>query len=148
MISNTKPEGFNPKFSVAGCVIEHDGKILLLKYPDSKKDNPNKWASPAGKIDPGETAKDAVIREIFEETGLEIDPQKLIFIEQAYDRYPSYDYIYYLFRYKILSKERPNIRLKIKEHISHKWSTVEEALKEDLVCDHDYCIKKVYGLLR
>jgi 8-oxo-dGTP diphosphatase len=146
MISKDKPAGFNPKFYVVGCVIEYDGKMLLLKYPESKKDNPSKWGSPAGKIDSGETAKEAVVREVFEETGLHLNPEEIIFVERAYVQYNEFDFVYDIFKYNIQTKKKPDIILKAKEHVAYKWSTVTEALKEDLVYDEDYCIKKAYNL--
>jgi len=146
MISDHKLEGFNPKYYVVGCVIEYDGKILLLKYPETKKDNPNKWGSPAGKVDSEEDAEQAVIREVFEETGLHLKPEKIIFIERAYVRYPDFDFVYDIFKYIIHSFEKPKIILQAREHVAYKWIYVEEALKEDLVYDEDYCIKKAYKI--
>jgi len=146
MISDQKPEGFNPKFYVVGCVTEHDGKILLLKYPETKKENPGKWGSPAGKIDSGETPTEAVIREVFEETGLHFHSEKIVFIKRTYVRYNDFDFVYDIFKYIIHAKERPQLILRPREHVAYKWLTVEEALKEDLVYDEDYCIKAAYKI--
>lgn len=56
-----------------GCVIEKDGKILLaLRNHEPFK---NCWCLPGGHIDYGETAIDAVKREVKEETGLQIKPR-------------------------------------------------------------------------
>ena len=147
MISNLPFDEFKPKFSAAGCFIEHNRKILLLKYPETKKDNPGRWGSPAGKIDDGETPKDAVIRETYEEIGYHLDPRKIIFVEKAYVRYSDFDFIYNIFRYTIESNEKPQIILKEREHTTYKWATIEEALKEDLVYDDDYCIRAAYNLI-
>lgn len=53
--------------------------ILGMFLSVSRKDDPNKIGFPGGKVDPGETHEEALIRETFEETGLhvrvvEVDP--------------------------------------------------------------------------
>ncbi|MBI2546037.1 NUDIX domain-containing protein [Candidatus Woesearchaeota archaeon] len=52
---------------VAGYVI-HDGKVLLIHH--RKLDL---WLPPGGHIEPNEIPDDAVIREIKEETGLDVE---------------------------------------------------------------------------
>lgn len=53
-----------------GVVIVRDGKILLIK----RRNEPGKglWAVPGGKVEYGETLRDAAVREVKEETGLDI----------------------------------------------------------------------------
>jgi ADP-ribose pyrophosphatase len=59
-----------------GAIIISDGQILLEK----RKNEPGKgkWSIPGGKVDLGETARQTVIREVKEETGLEVERPKLI----------------------------------------------------------------------
>jgi ADP-ribose pyrophosphatase len=59
-----------------GAIIISDGQILLEK----RKNEPGKgkWSIPGGKVDLGETARQTVIREVKEETGLEVETPKLI----------------------------------------------------------------------
>jgi mutator protein MutT len=55
----------------ANAIITNDnGKILILKL--KKGPFKGKLSIPGGGIEPGETSKDAIKREIFEETGLNI----------------------------------------------------------------------------
>ena len=145
MISKQELPGFNPQINVAGCFIEHDGDILLIKRANGKYQN-DKWSVPGGKIDKGETESDAAIREVFEETGLRIDPKKMLFIERSYVRFTDFDFIYIFYRYVLDSKEKPKIVLSATEHTEYKWVTPKDALKEDLMQDEDYCIKRAYDI--
>ena len=53
------------------CYIEQDGKYLMLHRIKKKEDiNAGKWIGVGGKFEPGETADECVVREVFEETGL------------------------------------------------------------------------------
>ncbi|MFO7677709.1 MAG: NUDIX hydrolase [Thermoplasmatota archaeon] len=64
-----------PNITVDGIILK-DNKILLVK----RKNNPfkDKWALPGGFVEYGETTEKAVVREIFEETGLKTTVQNLI----------------------------------------------------------------------
>lgn len=52
----------------ATCYILHDEKVLLIYHKKL-----GVWLPPGGHIDPNETPTEAVIREAFEETGLEVE---------------------------------------------------------------------------
>ncbi len=58
------------------AVIERSGKILLIK----RKNEPfmGRWALPGGFIEYSESAEDAIIREVKEETNLEISIKALL----------------------------------------------------------------------
>jgi len=145
MISKHKLDNFNPKFTVVGCFIDHNGEILLIKRHKDKPQG-NTWATPSGKVDPEETEIQAMIREVFEETGLKLDSKKLIFIEKSYVRFPTFDFTYIFYRYILDSKDRPKIILNDTEDTAYKWLTPKDALKEDYIEDLDYCIKTTYNI--
>ncbi|CCV63626.1 MutT/nudix family protein [Alteracholeplasma palmae J233] len=72
---------------VGGCIRNSKGEILLQRRKDK-----NVWGFPGGAIELGESAKEAVIREIKEETGLDIIPRKMIGVYTHYfDEYPNGD---------------------------------------------------------
>jgi ADP-ribose pyrophosphatase YjhB (NUDIX family) len=61
---------------VTGVVIEDD-RILLL---NQDTDTGRSWSLPGGKVEEGETIRDALIREMREETGLDIEPERLLYV--------------------------------------------------------------------
>ena len=53
------------------CYYERDGKTLMLHSVKKKNDvNHDKWIGIGGKLEPGETPQDCMLREFAEETGL------------------------------------------------------------------------------
>ncbi|MBQ8556835.1 MAG: NUDIX domain-containing protein [Clostridia bacterium] len=58
---------------VGGCIFNGKGEVLLQRRGDSSL-----WGFPGGAIEPGESICEAAIREIKEETGLDVEVKKLI----------------------------------------------------------------------
>ncbi|TCT18778.1 8-oxo-dGTP diphosphatase [Melghiribacillus thermohalophilus] len=50
---------------VTNCILKHDHHILMLKKPRR-----GWYVAPGGKMEPGETIRQSVVREFYEETGL------------------------------------------------------------------------------
>ena len=63
-------------------IIEHKGKLLLVNTKST-----GKWFFPGGAIEPGELSKDALKREIHEETGIEVEIGKLFKVHESFFYY-------------------------------------------------------------
>lgn len=62
----------------AYAVVERRGKLLLTHW---RRGHLHGWTLPGGGLEPGEDPRDAVVREVFEETGLEARVGKLIGVD-------------------------------------------------------------------
>jgi ADP-ribose pyrophosphatase YjhB (NUDIX family) len=56
------------------AAVIFDGERVLLQ----RRDDNGKWGLPGGGVEPGESVRCAVVREVREETGLEVEPLRLI----------------------------------------------------------------------
>ncbi len=79
----------------AAIIIRNEnGEILLQERTDR-----NKWGLPGGCQDLGENLRDTAVREAYEETGIKLDPEKIILIdtlsgESRKNSYPNGDIVY------------------------------------------------------
>jgi 8-oxo-dGTP diphosphatase len=55
---------------LAAAVVVEDDRVLVVRRSESERFHPGVWGVPCGKIDAGESAAEAAIRELREETGL------------------------------------------------------------------------------
>jgi len=65
----------DPKVATA-VLIDRGGEVLLVRRVNEPQQG--KWSLPAGFIDAGEDPKAAAVREVFEETGLQIRVTELL----------------------------------------------------------------------
>jgi len=109
------PTDFNPKHTASGCIIYSGNRILLLKSFSGV------WSIPAGKMEQDETPEQAVIREVREETKLELEK---VTLKGKYNvRLKKYDFVYYLFETRL--NEKPIVTIS-GEHEDHEWVSPSE----------------------
>lgn len=67
---------------VRGCaLVVRNEALLLVNQSIPTRPNPV-WLAPGGEVEMGESAREAAKRETFEETGLHIDPVRLIAVHE------------------------------------------------------------------
>ncbi|SCG16509.1 8-oxo-dGTP diphosphatase [Micromonospora echinofusca] len=76
---------------VSAVVRDDAGRVLLARRADN-----GLWSVPAGLIDPGEQPADAVVREVYEETGVRVRIERLAGLATHPVVYPNGDVCEYL----------------------------------------------------
>jgi len=117
-----------PEATVGALIVNSSGKILLVKsYKWGKK-----YTVPGGHIELGERSEVAVKREAKEEVGLDVEPVKLLLVQEAI--FPQ-DYIkheHYVFMDYLCRTDSPDVRLDQNEIQEHLWVGPDHALQLDL----------------
>jgi 8-oxo-dGTP diphosphatase len=74
---------------VAVALIDPDGRVLIAKRPEGKQ-LAGMWEFPGGKVEPGERPEQALIRELKEELGIDVNDACLapfVFASHAYESF-------------------------------------------------------------
>ncbi len=77
-----------PLLGVIGVLVSDGGELLLIQRAAGIT-HAGAWCFPGGHVDPGETSRDAVRRELAEELAIEIEPLELL----GQVRVPSATYV-------------------------------------------------------
>jgi ADP-ribose pyrophosphatase YjhB (NUDIX family) len=72
-LKSTTFSRMSPVVGGAAAVIDAEGTILLMRRADN-----HLWAMPGGQMEVGETPAEAVVRETYEETGIQCIPKALV----------------------------------------------------------------------
>ncbi|MBO0877407.1 MAG: UTRA domain-containing protein [Pseudonocardia sp.] len=71
--ASERPDLPRHSVSVTGVVVRPDGRVLAIKREDD-----GRWVPPGGVLELAETPEQGVVREVFEETGIRVEPERLI----------------------------------------------------------------------
>ena len=115
-----KLKGITPLPVVAG-LIEKDGKYLIAQRLTGNPSVVGRWEFPGGKINDGESEKNAIEREIKEEFDLNIQGDK--FICNVVHEYPGRIIDLRLWHALVLDD---HIDMDEKDHEAYKWVSLEE----------------------
>ena len=126
---------------VVAAIIEHRGKILCMQRGLSKHAYTSyKYEFPGGKIEPGETRPEALMRELREEMDFAIDITEDDFFGEVHHVYPDFEIT--LSCYLCHSDTDAFIR---REHIAHVWLEPKDLVSLDWA-DADYpIVEKLSG---
>ncbi len=87
----------HPIVLVTACaLVDSDGRVLLTQRPEGKS-LAGLWEFPGGKVDPGETPEESLIRELHEELGIIVKPACLAPLTFASHTYETFHLLMPLF---------------------------------------------------
>ncbi|MGI0135309.1 MAG: NUDIX hydrolase [Candidatus Micrarchaeaceae archaeon] len=126
---------------IVGCFLEYDGKFVILRRR-ADKPNGNTWGLPAGKVETGETDAQAMLRELYEETGYQATPNELEHLGNFKLGTPHRAYMFTTYRIRITEQHR--IAIEPRAHEAFLWVSPHECFAEsDLIADFHDLLKLV-----
>lgn len=117
-------------------ILKHDNEFLIVKRNENDELYPGAWEFPGGHLENGETIKDGLKRELFEEIGFneEFNP----IITHYYDEIKNKNgnLIYNLEIDFIINVNKNDINVILSnEHCDYKWVGKESSLIDDFIKD-------------
>jgi len=132
---------------VVTCILEYDGKILLLKRSNLVGTYRGLWGGIAGYIENLEEPYDTAVKEIQEEVGISLDT--LVFVRKgnpiefsSTSNGRRYDWIVYPFLFHIKSKEIVSLDW---EHEDYRWIYPSEVKKFNTVPHLDELVTQLFS---
>ena len=117
---------------VALLIFNNENKVLMQLRTDYKQ-----WGFPGGSMELGESFEETAIRELKEETNLEIDDLKLIRVlsgKDTYREYPNGDKLYDITAIFVIKKYHGELKINDNESKQLDWFDLE-SLPENMT-DH------------
>ena len=103
---------------VAAAVLIDQGKVLLTRRLDGQH-LAGMWEFPGGKLEPGESPEDAVVRECAEECGIDVEVVDIL--DVTHHRYPEKDVLLLFYRCKLVAGEVQHLQV-----AEHAWVAPSE----------------------
>ncbi len=100
--------------------VRPDGRMLLLQRPGTET-----WEPPAGRLAPGEGFEEGAVREVYEETGLLVAPQRLLATWVGGRPGGSGLLASAIYVGRVAGEEEVRIS---DEHLGYRWATLDEWL--------------------
>lgn len=93
--------------AVGAVAVDHQ-RLLLIRRGHGP--GAGYWSVPGGRVEPGETLHEAVVREAMEETGLEVVVDRFLgYVERFGDELAPYHFVILDFAVTVLDPEQPPV---------------------------------------
>lgn len=110
-------------FLAAHALIQKDGRFLATRRSAVNDYKPGEWDVPGGTVHAGETMEQALVREVLEETGLEVSIVRPLAIYSNTGSLPEKQYFQATYLCQYVSGD---VKLNPEEHDAHEWVSLEE----------------------
>lgn len=92
----------SPRLACRAVIVRHGQLLLVNAYSDGRSDL---WCAPGGGVEKGQSLPDNLVREVREETGLEIEVGELLGINEFHNTEDGFHQVDLFFRCEILQGE-------------------------------------------
>ena len=113
-----------------GLIVNKENKVLTLRRSKVNDYLPLKWDIPGGTVDVGERVEEALIREVREETSLEINPIKPIYVYSNLDQVPKRQTAQIIYLCEYVSGK---VCLNPEEHDEYKWVDFDQLKEQECI---------------
>ncbi|MCL1694843.1 MULTISPECIES: NUDIX domain-containing protein [unclassified Lysinibacillus] len=127
-----------PKVGVGAVILDEANKVLLVlrkKAPEA-----GCWSLPGGKVDYMETIENAIMREIKEELGVEIEITQLVCVTNHIIQSEDVHYVAPTFTARITNGEVQNREPHALEDV--QWFSINE-IPENITMTTEYALKQL-----
>jgi len=101
---------------VAGVIRDSAGRVFCVQRGENaKKYISKKWEFPGGKLEPGESREEALVRELKEE--LKVLVSNLEFLTTVDYTYPDFRLVMHAFTCEVRGSKNPELT----EHLAYEW---------------------------
>lgn len=107
--------------SAAWLLSPDQTEILLVQNENGQ------WSLPGGAVEDGERAYDAVIRECYEETGLNVEIDRLLMIAEGFKTSRPAKVLYFHCLVRLVDVNAQPVIIRPEEILALKWVSLEEA---------------------
>ncbi|MCZ2856364.1 MAG: NUDIX hydrolase [Candidatus Bathyarchaeota archaeon] len=114
----------------AGALILENGKLLLIRR--GAKPGQGRWSIPGGLVELGELVQNAVVREVKEECGLDIEVERLIDVFDSITRDEKGRVQYQFVVVNFLAKIKGGILKNADDVLEARWTSLNEVEKYNL----------------
>ena len=139
----SKQDEYKNPIPTVDMIIDKNSKVLFIKRV--KEPFEGKMVFPGGFIKIGETAEDAAIREVMEETSLEVDLDHILGVYSDPNRDPRGHIMSTVFIGKISTNSQNKEPIAGDGASSIKWVDIEDMDQEDFGFDHKNILKDYLG---
>lgn len=129
------------EFSAGGIVFNNKNQVLLINNAAMRDPNKSYWGFPKGHIDPGEKSQDGAVREVKEETGLEVTVIDKIG-DSKYVFQASGEKIFKVVIMFLMEVGNDQITIQQEELLDTAWFEPEEALEKISFSNDKALLKK------
>lgn len=137
------PVDFKSGVDIATCYIRFGNELLFLKRQPHKTQG-SMWGIPGGKVDKEMCPLRGMLREVKEETQIDLIIDQVVEFGTVYCRYPHCDFIYHMFGF-LFTEEKPEVLLNSDEHSEYAWRSFKEAFSYPVILFEDSCTFLVWN---